>query len=359
MKGGWKYWLGDMFAGTTIGAGVALAHHFLIPQSLGVVAEVVLGMIVGMGAQMVLSLLMGVFCGTMEAMIPGMFVGMLGMVLPVFHLPTLRIELLLGSGIGFLVFLIFAGWNQSMKGTTLTVPPPGPPKRSKIASLAWKGPGWLYDVMEKGSSRRQARFQKEIFGDMKGKVLFVAAGTGLNFSNFPPGKEILAIDLSSRMVEAARARALEYNGSLSLQQADVQLLPFADRSFDTVASACTFCSVADPVRGLKELYRVLKPGGAMLMFEHVRSRKPLLGLSLDFLNLVTRYIGPAMNRDTVGNVQRAGFVIARVVCAYLDIFLAIEANKPWKDIPAYSISCQHQGADPVRLKRNWRKSSLA
>jgi hypothetical protein len=208
MKGEWKYWLGDMLAGTTIGAGVALTHHFLIPQSLGVVAEVVLGMIVGMGAQMVLSLLMGVFCGTMEAMIPGMFVGMLGMVLPVFHLPALGIELLLGSGIGFLVFLIFAGWNQSMKGTTLTVPPPGPPKRSKIASLAWKGPGWLYDVMEKGSSRRQARFQKEIFGDMKGKVLFVAAGTGLNFSNFPPGKEILAIDLSSRMVEAARARAI-------------------------------------------------------------------------------------------------------------------------------------------------------
>jgi ubiquinone/menaquinone biosynthesis C-methylase UbiE len=158
---------------------------------------------------------------------------------------------------------------------------------------------------------------------MKGKVLFVAAGTGLNFSNFPPGQEVLAIDLSSRMIEAASARALEYNGSLSLQQADVQLLPFADHSFDTVASACTFCSVADPVRGLKELYRVLKPGGAMLMFGHVRSRKPLLGLSSDFMNLVTRYIGPAMNRETVGNIQRAGFAIARVVCAYLDIFLAI------------------------------------
>jgi ubiquinone/menaquinone biosynthesis C-methylase UbiE len=130
------------------------------------------------------------------------------------------------------------------------------------------------------------------------------------------------------MVEAARARAIEYDGSLSLQQADVQLLPFADSSFDTIATASTFCSVADPVQGLKELYRVLKPGGAMLMFEHVRSRKPLLGLSLDFLTLATRYVGPAMNRDTVGNVQRAGFVVDRVVCAYLDIFLAIEAHKP-------------------------------
>ncbi len=336
MKSDWKYWLGDMLAGTTIGACVALAHHFLIPQSLGVVGEVVLGMIVGMGAQMVSSLLIGVFCGSMEAMIPGMFVGMLCMGLPVFHLSNLGNELLLGSGIGFLVFLIFVAWNESMKGTTLTVSPPGTPKRSKIASLAWKGPGWLYDVMEKGGSRRQAHFQKEIFGAMKGRVLFVAAGTGLNFSNFPPGREILAIDISSCMIEAARARALEYNGSLSLQQADVQLLPFADCSFDTVASACTFCSVGDPAQGLRELYRVLKPGGAMLMFEHVRSRKPILGISLDFLNLVTRYIGPAMNRDTIGNVQRAGFAIARVVCAYLDIFLTIEAHKPWKEIPAYS-----------------------
>ena len=337
MKGDWKYWLGDMLAGTTVGAGVGLAHHLLIPESFGVVAGVFLGMIAGMGAQMVLSLLLGVFCGAMETMIPGMFVGMLGMVLPVFRLPNLRIELLLGSGIGFLVFLVFANWNESMKGTTLTILPPGPPKRSIVPSMVWYRLAWLYDAMEKGGSRRQARFQKEIFRTMEGKVLFVAAGTGLNFSNFPPGKEILAIDISSRMVEAARARAIEYNGSLSLQQADVQLLPFADCNFDTVATASTFCSVADPVQGLKELYRVLKPGGAMLMFEHVRSRKPLLGLSLDFLTLATRYIGPAVNRDTVGNLQRAGFAVDRVVCAYLDIFLAIEAHKSWKDIP-FSIS---------------------
>jgi ubiquinone/menaquinone biosynthesis C-methylase UbiE len=285
-----------------------------------------------MGAQMVLSLLLGAFCGAMEAMVPGMFVGMLGMVLPVFHLPNLRIELLLGSGIGFLVFLFFSSWNESIEGTTLTVPPPGPPKRSNVPSMLWYRFAWFYDAMEKGGSRRQARFQKDIFQTMRGKVLFVAAGTGLNFPNFPHGKDIFAIDLSSSMVKAARAKGVEYKGSLSVQQADVQVLPFASSSFDTVATACTFCSVADPAQGLKELYRVLKPSGTVLMFEHVRSRKPLLGLSLDFLTLVTRYIGPAMNRDTVGNVQRAGFVVDRVVCAYLDIFLAIEAHKPWKDI---------------------------
>ena len=336
MKGDWKYWLGDMLAGTAVGAGVSLAQHLLVPESFGAVAGMFVGMIAGMGVQMVLSLLLGVFCGAMEAMIPGMFVGMLGMVPPVFRMHNLRMELLLASGMGFLIFLFFTGWNESMKGRTLTVPPPGPPKRSNAPSMLWYRFARLYDAMEKGGSLRQARFQKEIFRLMKGKILFVGAGTGLNFSNFPHGKEILAIDISSRMVEAARARAIEYSGSLLLQQADVQLLPFADSSFDTVATASTFCSVADPVRGLREINRVLKPGGGMLMFEHVRSRKPLLGLSLDFLTLATRLIGPAMNRDTVGNVQRAGFIIDHVVCAYLDIFLAIEAHKPWKDVPAYS-----------------------
>ncbi len=120
-----------------------------------------------------------------------------------------------------------------------------------------------------------------------------------------------------------------------VREADVQLLPYASSSFNTVATASTFCSVADPVQGLKELYRVLKPGGALLMFEHVRSRKPLLGVCLDFLTLVTRFIGPAMNRDTVGNIQKAGFVTDRITCAYLDIFLGIEARKPARgDIPS-------------------------
>jgi ubiquinone/menaquinone biosynthesis C-methylase UbiE len=163
---------------------------------------------------------------------------------------------------------------------------------------------------------------------MNGKILFGAVGTGLNFAHFPPRKEVVAIDLSTPMLEAARRKAAAYEGSISFEQADLQQLPFANGSFDTAATACTLCSVADPIKGLKELYRVLKPGGKLLMFEHVRSRNPLLGAELDLMNLVLRFVGPSMNRDTVDNVQRAGFALDRVVCAYLDIFLTIEAHKP-------------------------------
>ena len=181
--------------------------------------------------------------------------------------------------------------------------------------------------MGAGNTRR-GRFQEELFQKMRGKILFGAAGTGLNFAHFPPGEEILAIDLSAEMLEVARLKALRYKGSISLQQADLERLPFGDNSFDTAATASTLCSVANPVQALKELYRVLKPGGSLLMFEHVRSRNPLLGAELDLLNLALRHLGPNLNRDTVANVQRAGFVVDHIVRAYLDIFLAIEAHKP-------------------------------
>ena len=335
MNVNWRYRAGDLVAGIGIGGVVALTHHFLVPESLGIVLGAILGMLVGMGAQMLASLFLGGILGSIEMMVPGMFVGMLGMVPPILGLHNLWVELWLGVSLGFLVFLGFAIWDGRTQGMLQSVRHPyaleksSPPTvKSSPASAGWWNAPWFYDVLEEAGNRRRASAQRQLFRTMHGRVLFVAAGTGLNFPQFPPGKNIVAIDLSPPMLEAARARAERYDGDISLEQADVQQLPFAGESFDTAASASTFCSVADPVKGLRELYRVLKPGGTLLMFEHVRSRNPVLGAELYLLNLALRYLGPSMNRDTVGNVQRAGFVVDRVVCAYLDIFLAIEAHKP-------------------------------
>lgn len=108
---------------------------------------------------------------------------------------------------------------------------------------------------------------------------------------------------------------------------DAAHLGFADASFDTAVTSCTMCSVPDPVRALQELYRVLRPGGSLLMFEHVRSRNPVFGLALDLMTLWTRWSGTEMNRDTVQNAVAAGFRIMSIESAYLDIVLAIHGTK--------------------------------
>jgi ubiquinone/menaquinone biosynthesis C-methylase UbiE len=150
----------------------------------------------------------------------------------------------------------------------------------------------------------------------------------LNFANFPPRRNIIAIDVNVEALGRAQGRAESYDGNLRLMEADVQKLPFEDASFDTIATASTFCSVPNPDRGLSELRRVLKPGGKLLMLEHVRSRNPLIALEQDMMNLAMRFLGSDVNRDTVGAVRNAGFVIDQIRSAYLDVFLMIDGHRP-------------------------------
>jgi ubiquinone/menaquinone biosynthesis C-methylase UbiE len=131
------------------------------------------------------------------------------------------------------------------------------------------------------------------------------------------------------MLERARMKVAHSPGAIRLLCMDAQQLAFPDRAFDTVLTVCTFCSVPNPVQGLRELYRVLKPDGQLLMFEHVRSKIGPFALFLDFMTFLSRKfaVGPDLNRDTVGNVLAAGFHLRREENVYLDIVKIIEAVK--------------------------------
>lgn len=192
----------------------------------------------------------------------------------------------------------------------------------------WDRTSRTYDLLTWGEERRFGGPKQRLFAKMNGRCLMVAAGTGTDFQFFPPGLAITAIDISSGMIDRARRRAEVYSGSLTLQVMDAQALEFPDATFDTVVTSCTFCSVPDPLRGLRELYRCLKPGGQLLMFEHVRSRVGPIALLQDVMTLITSRIGPDMNRDTVGNVVRAGFELQRENNVYLDVVKAIEVRRP-------------------------------
>jgi len=139
---------------------------------------------------------------------------------------------------------------------------------------------------------------------------------------------VTAIDLSDKMLARAREKAAKRNVKVHLQQMDVQNLQFDDNTFDTVTSNCVFCSVPDPVRGLREVERVCKPGGKVVMLEHVLSANRILAPLMNLANpVVARMMGPNINRRTVENVVKSGLVVEQVTDLELGIFKLIEARK--------------------------------
>lgn len=191
----------------------------------------------------------------------------------------------------------------------------------------WDAASGSFDFLSFGDDHRLGAYKRNLFDKIRGETLMVAAGTGNDFKFFPPRHHITAIDISAKMLERAAQKAAKYEGKIELRQMDVCELDLPDSSFDTIVTVCTFCSVPSPVRGLRELHRVLKPDGQLLMFEHVRSKIGPLGSFLDLMTLLSRRFGPDLNRDTVGNVQKAGFRIRREENVYLDIVKIIEAVK--------------------------------
>jgi ubiquinone/menaquinone biosynthesis C-methylase UbiE len=160
------------------------------------------------------------------------------------------------------------------------------------------------------------------------RVLEAGVGTGINMQHYPTSASVTAIDISERMLERAKAHAELLGVDVELELMDAQHLTYDDDFFDVVVATFVFCSVPDPVTGLREARRVLRPGGQLLLLEHVRSENPVAGKLMDWLNpLVVRASGANINRRTVENVRLAGFEDVDVSSHLLNVVKIIEAHK--------------------------------
>jgi ubiquinone/menaquinone biosynthesis C-methylase UbiE/membrane protein YqaA with SNARE-associated domain len=186
----------------------------------------------------------------------------------------------------------------------------------------------IYDILEQPMEAMSLkRWRLEVAKDLSGKVLEVGVGTGKNIPYYPDDIDITAIDFSGEMISKAREKAKLLNKKVELLQMDAQQMDFSDNTFDMVFTTCVFCSVPDPVKGLKEIRRICKPGGRIIMIEHVRSERKVLGLIMDVFNPLTVNLwGANINRKTVDNVQKAGFSSVKVTNLTGDIVKKIIIN---------------------------------
>jgi len=188
-----------------------------------------------------------------------------------------------------------------------------------------------FDLMSaNGPEKRWKPVKLAFFERMRpdANILFLALGTGLDIPTFPPGRTITAIDISPAMLEYAQERIAAYDGTINAEEMDVHNMRFEDNHFDQIFTSCTFCSVPNPVGGLEQLKRVLKPGGELHMFEHTGSRLFPFSIMMRGMSRITQKFGPELDRDTVTNVRAAGFELQEVNHVYLDTVKTIHAIKP-------------------------------
>ena len=165
-----------------------------------------------------------------------------------------------------------------------------------------------------------AKWRKEIVPQATGKTLEVGVGTGKNIPFYRENIDLIAIDFSKQMLEKAKVKYQDSPLKINFLEMDVQNMGFEDNTFDTVITSCVFCSVPDPVKGLKEIKRVLKPDGQLIMLEHVRSNDKVLGKLMDWFNFIPLNImGANINRETQQNLIKAGFNDVKVTELWKDI----------------------------------------
>lgn len=159
-------------------------------------------------------------------------------------------------------------------------------------------------------------------------ILEVGVGTGKNFDFYPKDARVTAIDFSEQMLKQAAQKRDRKQTNVELELMDIQSLCFADNSFDTIIGTFVFCSVPSTVKGLKELKRVCKPGGQVLLLEHVLSSNSVLAALMNLLNpVVVALVGANINRNTVKNVKACSFTYVHVDERSSDIIKLIEARK--------------------------------
>jgi len=190
----------------------------------------------------------------------------------------------------------------------------------------------FYDLLDLPFERKRYRpLRPLMFQGLSGRILDAGVGTGRNFPFYPPGATVVGIDISPAMLTEAERRLKEATAPVELLGMDVTRLDFPDASFDAAVATFLFCVLEDELQipGLRELGRVVKPGGSLRLLEYVRPS----GLWRRFLaRLWEPWIawayGASFDRNTEAYIRPAGLELVEARFVVDDLIKLIEARVP-------------------------------
>ena len=195
-----------------------------------------------------------------------------------------------------------------------------------------------YDKRARTYDRTVGLGERLLVGDLRrrfgellaGETLEVAVGSGLNLPHYGDAvTRAVGVDLSPGMLAEARRRADRLGREIELVEGDAQRLPFADASFDTVAVSLGLCTVPDPALALREMARVCRPGGRLILLEHVRSTvPPVVWLQVVLSPAQERLIGCHLARSTLDAARELGLAVEEVATRFAGVVRLAVATPP-------------------------------
>jgi ubiquinone/menaquinone biosynthesis C-methylase UbiE len=205
-------------------------------------------------------------------------------------------------------------------------------KRARRLRRYWDKHARTYD-------KQMAFWERRLFGDGRqwvcaqatGEVLEVAIGTGRNLPYYPQGIHLTGVDFSPAMLQLARRQADRFGRKVDLRLGDAQALDFPDACFDTVVCTLSLCAIPDERRAVAEMKRVLRPGGRLLLLDHVAAAPRWVRAVQWLLERITRPLGEEhLRRRPLRQVQAEGFQIESQERTKLGIVERLAARKPTK-----------------------------
>jgi ubiquinone/menaquinone biosynthesis C-methylase UbiE len=199
----------------------------------------------------------------------------------------------------------------------------------------------IYDERAATYDRSLGLAERMVLGDLRrefgallqGQSLEVGIGSGLNLPFYTAAvTHATGVDLSLGMLRQARRRAVALGLDVALAQANAEALPFPDASFDTVAISLALCTIPRPASALRELARVCRPHGRIVLLEHVLSPLRPVALALRALSpLQERAMGCHLDRETLDTARGLGFQIASERQRLFGVFRLVVARPPATD----------------------------